>query len=126
MKRLLFILALLLCIVSANASELYYQTSEVNVQQDKQWKGWQDLELTIGYDATEKVLVLFTEEQQIYKLTYIKKSIEKNVSSYLYDAIDQNGENAHVVFSISSDKQKYITIAFPDFIIMYHVYDKKI
>lgn len=125
MKKVLLILAFLLTVTVINAEVIYYQATEINVCSSKQWGGWRDIELTIGFDNVDNIMVLFSEEQQAYKLTYSKKAIEENVVSYIYKAKDQDGYSVCIIFSYSSDNKYYITIGYPDFAIMYHVYQKR-
>ena len=125
MKKVLLLLAFLLTVTVINAEVIYYQATEINVRSDEQWGGWRDTELIIGFDNVDNIMVLFSEEQQAYKLTYSKKAIEENVVSYIYKAEDQDGYSVCIIFSHSSDNQYYITIGYPDFAIMYHVYQKR-
>lgn len=127
MKQILLIFAFLLTATVVNAKVIYYQVTEVNLRPDKHWQGWKKNDITIGLDNVDEILVLYTEEQQRYKLTYSEKTTDNvnKVVSYVYSAKDQEGYTACIIFSLSSDGQCYITIGYPDYTVMYHVYQKR-
>ena len=88
MKQILLIFAFLLTATVVNAKVIYYQVTEVNLRPDKHWQGWKKNDITIGLDNVDEILVLYTEEQQRYKLTYSEKTTDNvnKVVSYVYSA----------------------------------------
>ena len=121
MKRVILLSILVLNFILGSAQIHLYKATEINVNVNGLWRGWETVSVDIVWDFDEDIIGLMTEDRQFYQLGKFTTDKSDGLESVLFDAYDQNGVDLLVIFSKDKDGKFLLTISYNNFLIVYKI-----
>ena len=128
MKRFIFIIMFgLFCIGATQAQTYWFRATEfaarvVNNGYWSQWSDWESVNIDIKLDVDNSIIVIYSQETQIYKIIkQVQSPYDSTGKTLKYKVIDQDYDYGSLRLRIENNGNSQIYIDFADISWVYNI-----